>query len=607
MVPVALVVAIGVALFTYAAVRAYTVSFTYDEAYTYLEHVLKNVFYQTVQDKMGGNHHLLNVWGMWLSHAMFGDGEFALRLPNLLAYIGYLYASARLSLQARGTILTIGCFALLNLHPYLIDFFSLARGYGIANGFMMLSLWQAWRYLREGHHLRRVVLAAVLAALSVMAHVIMVNFLLAFAGTMALILLLRMRRSGSTAIRAHLMAVNAIALVGLAVIIPNVLGMASGGSLNFGCHDWWTCSMRTLAERVVYHIPYALSPLMIIEKALWWTLGICTVAVVLVWRARQWPALRPFLFGLGVLALCVLSFLLQRSLFGVPLPESRTALFLLPMVAFVLVAALLAWPGRRWMPGAISVAAVVPLVVLMHDAYNTRYAVEWKPGGEVRKVLELVEKDHLPLDTLRPMVNLSTGFGTSGVMGYYIRSRGWSWLGFEVRMDTGFVPADYYLVEFDAHHLVDERHWTKLFESPETGLALYRDERMRRTFTITLNHQRYLDADHAAGRFPVMDWVVPADTPAGQVLVVGAIKAREQGNSNWLGLFLEHWRKGRLLSKRSQPSHLQVNEYGVWQRNNIMLQIPGPLQSGDTLRFVVWPCFAEPIIELGPADLWIMR
>lgn len=106
-------------LFAYAAIRAHTVSFSYDESYTFLQHVRKGMFYQQAYDQMGGNHHLLNVWGMWVSMKLFGNGEFALRLPNLLAYVLYLYATARIELQAQWAFNAIVCFVLLNVHPNL--------------------------------------------------------------------------------------------------------------------------------------------------------------------------------------------------------------------------------------------------------------------------------------------------------------------------------------------------------------------------------------------------------------------------------------------------------------------------------------------------------
>lgn len=145
---------------------------------------------------MGGNHHLLNVWGMMLANGIFGNSEAALRLPNLVGHAIYLYATARMALLARSTVLAIAAFLLLNVHPYLLDFFSLARGYGLANGWMMLSLWQATCYLRAEARLRHLALGTLCAVLAAMSHVIMVNFLLSFALAFLLLWLRRWRSGG---------------------------------------------------------------------------------------------------------------------------------------------------------------------------------------------------------------------------------------------------------------------------------------------------------------------------------------------------------------------------------------------------------------------------
>ena len=41
---------------------------------------------------------------------------------------------------------------------------------------------------------------------------------------------------------------------GLAVILPNALGLFQGGSLNFGCDSIWNCMVRTLGEKILYHV-----------------------------------------------------------------------------------------------------------------------------------------------------------------------------------------------------------------------------------------------------------------------------------------------------------------------------------------------------------------
>ena len=156
---------------------------------------------------------------------LFGDSELALRLPNLLAHALFLYASARIALRATTGVVALAAFLLLNAHPYLLDFFPLARGYGLACGWMMLSLWQASLYLRQdGRRMRHLAIALAAAVLSAMSHVIMVTYLLAFTLTLALFWLYGQRTAKRTAPswKEPALLVAGVAL-GLALVLPNAL------------------------------------------------------------------------------------------------------------------------------------------------------------------------------------------------------------------------------------------------------------------------------------------------------------------------------------------------------------------------------------------------
>ncbi|MGZ4054456.1 MAG: glycosyltransferase family 39 protein [Bacteroidia bacterium] len=86
------------------------------------------------------NNHLLNSLFIKYSEKLFGTSEFSLRLPNLLmllVFFTYLF----LLLKKCNRILGVSIFILICTNVYLIDFFGLARGYGISIGFMVMSLY----------------------------------------------------------------------------------------------------------------------------------------------------------------------------------------------------------------------------------------------------------------------------------------------------------------------------------------------------------------------------------------------------------------------------------------------------------------------------------
>ena len=120
-------------LLFYVVYRAYYLSFTHDEALSF-EIILGNkAFSETA------NNHFLNTFLMSICYKFFGSSEFSLRLPNILGFILYAFACFELLKNKNIFIILVGISFLL-LNPYLIDFFSLARGYGLALGFFMLSL-----------------------------------------------------------------------------------------------------------------------------------------------------------------------------------------------------------------------------------------------------------------------------------------------------------------------------------------------------------------------------------------------------------------------------------------------------------------------------------
>jgi hypothetical protein len=81
----------------YIMVRAALVPITYDEAATFFHYVHHGKFLPG-DAHWDANNHILNSALTIVSNRFFGDGEFALRLPNVLAGLLFLFCSLRLSM-----------------------------------------------------------------------------------------------------------------------------------------------------------------------------------------------------------------------------------------------------------------------------------------------------------------------------------------------------------------------------------------------------------------------------------------------------------------------------------------------------------------------------
>ncbi len=163
---VAAVLALGLIVFAYVALRAGRVALTIDEANTFNNYISQGFFGLFRVDT--ANNHVLNTFLTWLITRVAGTSVFVLRLPNLLSYLLYIVFSFRLiNRYARGLAAICG-FVALNANPYGLEFFSLCRGYGLSLGLLMAALFYFFRFMDEARtsspHVSRSLSTALFAA-----------------------------------------------------------------------------------------------------------------------------------------------------------------------------------------------------------------------------------------------------------------------------------------------------------------------------------------------------------------------------------------------------------------------------------------------------------
>ncbi len=138
-----LLVTASVVLVATSAYRAATSSFTHDESLSFA------IFNWAPQWGGTANNHLLNTRLMRLCSWLFGNSELSLRMPNVAAHVIYLGSTLLLLKRLKQPLIQVLGFVLLALNPYILDFFSLARGYGLGLACLMLSLYLLMRAHEE--------------------------------------------------------------------------------------------------------------------------------------------------------------------------------------------------------------------------------------------------------------------------------------------------------------------------------------------------------------------------------------------------------------------------------------------------------------------------
>jgi hypothetical protein len=139
----------------FVASRAIRVPFTYDEAASYIRYIdtsASSVFDTNLLSVFNfevATNHFLNTVLTKVSYIIAGRSEFSLRLPNLLGYAFYLGFASFILRRLSNSLIALCGFLLLNLNPYLLDFFALSRGYGLSLGLMIGSLFFLLRFLQS--------------------------------------------------------------------------------------------------------------------------------------------------------------------------------------------------------------------------------------------------------------------------------------------------------------------------------------------------------------------------------------------------------------------------------------------------------------------------
>lgn len=157
----------GLTAAAYIVARAWMVPLTYDEAVVALRYM--SAPWGHVLEIGSGTNHFLNTLLARAAAAVFGSEPWAIRLPNVLAGIGYVVATAAITRRISSRVLGLAAFTLLVAHPFLLDYFAVSRGYGLAIGLLSGSVWALLGWLAPAASRRGLAVALSLAVAAVAA------------------------------------------------------------------------------------------------------------------------------------------------------------------------------------------------------------------------------------------------------------------------------------------------------------------------------------------------------------------------------------------------------------------------------------------------------
>lgn len=450
-----------VLLFVYAVVRACCVSLTHDEGLTY--NLVKD------QDYFGftANNHLLNTWCMAIFTSIFGDKELVLRLASILLFAVYLFFSAKLFLKFTRLIFILFAIPLVFLNPFVMDFFALARGYGISVGFMMASVYYLLRSTFSSEQstselVKNFFFSSLFAAGALIANLSLVNFYIALLAVYGWDYFLIIRKNKTERNLLKFFTVLGLAGIPLFFSLTRLLVLKEANDLYVGATDFDE-TISTLIERSSYLMPY---PVWFTELLQAFIIYIFPVGLIITLLRKNYGG--P-LFKLGALiTLMLLGFEAEHYLFSTLFPIGRTGVYFIPLFGLFLTYLFIQFIENRKanQQNVFLVAGFVicslPLTLHFFKTMNISQTFEWRYDKHTKEVvMKINEQDK------NAVLGHNWIFGPS--IHYYILSRNLSVT--PVKLEGQGYDQDY-IYEFNEQ--LTDSSLIPLKEFKDTGSGIYK-------------------------------------------------------------------------------------------------------------------------------------
>lgn len=484
---------ISLALLLYSIIRSIVVAITFDEAWSHLvmQGSWADIFWCRPANS---NNHVGNTLLMKLSSGLLGMQPWALRLPNVLAHGLYLYWTLALARRLKQPVWVLFAFLFLNFQPYVLDFFSLARGYGLAMAMVAGALNQLLAY-RERPVLRHLLWNALLAALAVFFNFAFLHFFLANAALAFLFVTAQAYATSSLWIAKlafagkHLLpSIVTTALLALYLRVPIKALVEAKEFYYGGTTGFWDDTVFTLGHALLYKVDYWKHDLWLLLKVVAFLLvGIGITALVTFVRRGFRFLDAPMVWFAVLLVVPALAMILQHEWMGSLFPIYRTALYLVPIFCLGVTYMLREWAGMKaGKVAAFFIAGCISIPLCLHNRHslNLDHTAEWLVDADTPKALHDLETDFKTSGEDGP-ISIGCSWPLRSSINYYRTVWKWDWM---LPVDAkGCQPGHrYYLVMGDGLecNLPDDRMpfgkdggSRKIGTYPVSGVSLWRAEK----------------------------------------------------------------------------------------------------------------------------------
>ena len=339
--PKTILLLLAVVFFAYTCLRAHFLSMTHDESGSFTLWAEYPIFSCFVDPYcwQSANLHFIYVLLMKGTVGVFGVSELAIRMPSLLGHLIYLFFSWKLVKMWTNKSWLILCgFLIINCNPFLLEFFSLGRGYGLANAFMMMSIYYMGLYFKTNKKGAAWGMYGG-AFLAVLSNFTMLNYYACMTGGGGLVFLYLLFKKEKIDWRfwLHLFIAGVVVTATLfSLIYMPITNLSSGGEFEYGASSFWQ-TFSSNVKSSLYSIKYMSAYHVEILGSLF--VAMLTTGIIIAYKnlIKTKNKKAQFYFIASLLPLLVaLASVVQHYLMGVNYLRGRTALVFVPLTSVAL-------------------------------------------------------------------------------------------------------------------------------------------------------------------------------------------------------------------------------------------------------------------------------
>ncbi|MBI1782283.1 MAG: hypothetical protein HYR66_13110 [Sphingobacteriales bacterium] len=412
----------GLALAGYIAIRIFTVGITHDEPQTCLTYAQFSIWDIITNRNHDNNNHVFHTLLVKLFSSIFGTHQWSVRIPNFIGFILYYVAAAGLLkkiISNKWFLLASVLFVTTN--PFLLDFFGLARGYGLACGIMMVSVFFAVSYI-ETNTLKHLSLSLFFGVLATYTQFTIINYfasLLIFFGIYFLFI-------HKQPLSHWLSCIVSVVLLTVLIYKPVKELLIHNEVPNWGQNNFVKDTVDTLVRGLNYN-----NGVFFISRhqTISWLLSAGVmggVASLLVYfKNLKEKKYQQLLLSAILLLGSVLMTVLQNKLFNTPYLITRTAIFFFPLTAiFILISLNYVALQKSFFGVLILILGTGSLIHFIRNA-NTSSAFEWPFNKNESRVICYLRKKH---ESAKASISLNCHWHFFPALDFYKRTENLDWL-----------------------------------------------------------------------------------------------------------------------------------------------------------------------------------